>query len=240
MSGGDAPPRPSSRFLLEPVDASPEVLDAILVASRTHGVDPIFMLSTAWTESRLRPAIRNPGSSASGLFQYTERTWLNALREFGGPHGVAHLAHAANDRSLPQAERSRAYREAVGLRSNARLNAMMAAGHMRMFSDAYRARFRREPRFTDLHVMHMLGDTSGLHFIAVVQREPGRSVSEFLGEDAMDANAGIFRRNGVRGGAALSVGEVYRIMSNIVESRRSRFVALNAENRYFEVADATP
>src|SRR5258705_13577020 len=66
---------------------------AIQRASDATGVDFSFLMKTANRESGMNPAARAGSSSASGLFQFVEQTWLSTLKQHGSKYGYAPYAH---------------------------------------------------------------------------------------------------------------------------------------------------
>ncbi|RZJ79149.1 MAG: lytic transglycosylase domain-containing protein, partial [Brevundimonas sp.] len=73
---------------------------AIRRASRTTGVDFDFLMKTARRESALNPSARARTSSAAGLFQFIEQTWLSTVKRHGAQHGYgqyADLIHQGSD-----------------------------------------------------------------------------------------------------------------------------------------------
>ena len=66
---------------------------AIQRASDATGVDFSFLMKTAGRESGMNPAAKAGSSSASGLFQFVEQTWLSTLKQHGcAKHGYARYA----------------------------------------------------------------------------------------------------------------------------------------------------
>src|SRR5260370_1372138 len=65
---------------------------AIQRASQATGVDFSFLMKTAGRESGMNPAAKAGGSSAAGLFQFVEQTWLSTLKQHGAKHGYARYA----------------------------------------------------------------------------------------------------------------------------------------------------
>ncbi len=80
-----------------PRGASREVVDAIRDASKRSGVDFRFMLAKAQTESSFDPGAKARTSSASGLYQFIESTWLNTVRQHGAKHGLGQYAAQIED-----------------------------------------------------------------------------------------------------------------------------------------------
>ena len=70
------------------LSADPAVLAAMRGTSAATGANFDMLLSYAAMESGINPAAHASTSSASGLYQFTEQTWLNAVREYGAAHGL--------------------------------------------------------------------------------------------------------------------------------------------------------
>ncbi|MEG0819994.1 MAG: transglycosylase SLT domain-containing protein, partial [Brevundimonas sp.] len=62
------------------IPSSGGVEAAIRRASSTTGVDFDFLMKTARRESAMNPSARAGTSSASGLFQFIEQTWLATVK----------------------------------------------------------------------------------------------------------------------------------------------------------------
>ena len=63
------------------------VMSALRGAADETGADFGYLLNTAMRESSLNPAARASTSSATGLFQFIEQTWLGTMRAHGAEHG---------------------------------------------------------------------------------------------------------------------------------------------------------
>src|SRR4029453_7643273 len=82
-----------------PVTAKPpaspaEILAAIASASRKTGSDFDYLLATAQRESNLDSRAKSKTSSASGLFQFIDQTWLSLIKRHGARHGLGQYADA--------------------------------------------------------------------------------------------------------------------------------------------------
>src|SRR4051794_6797167 len=66
--------------------------ETVVRAAQVTGVDPAYMMALADKESSLLPDNKARTSSAEGLFQFIESTWLEVLRRYGPKHG--HVAEA--------------------------------------------------------------------------------------------------------------------------------------------------
>jgi len=58
-------------------------------AGAATGVDAGYLMKTAQRESSFNPTARASTSSATGLFQFTEQTWLATVKQFGDRHGYS-------------------------------------------------------------------------------------------------------------------------------------------------------
>ena len=72
---------------------------AIRRASNATGVDADFLIKTARRESAMNPSARARTSSAAGLFQFIEQTWLGTVKAHGAKHGYGQYAAQRYSRS---------------------------------------------------------------------------------------------------------------------------------------------
>ena len=71
---------------------SAEVLNGIQQASANTGVDFSFLMAQAAKESGFNPDAKAKTSSASGLYQFVEQTWLSVVRKHGAEYGLGDMA----------------------------------------------------------------------------------------------------------------------------------------------------
>ena len=65
---------------------------AIQQAAARTGVDFSYLLGQARIESGFDPNARARTSSATGLFQFIDQTWLGTVKRHGAEHGLAWAA----------------------------------------------------------------------------------------------------------------------------------------------------
>lgn len=82
LAGGSPAPNPTAIPSVGEVPES-ESIDAIKEASERYGVDYDTMMAIAYHESRFQNDAANPAGSASGLYQYTDSTWLSVAERYG-------------------------------------------------------------------------------------------------------------------------------------------------------------
>lgn len=172
--------------------AGAAVAPAIRAAAAATGADFRALFETARLESGFRPDARARTSSAAGLFQFLDSTWLAMLARHGSRHGIA-----------PQ---SRA--EALALREDPQVAALMAGAFMAENGARLAAALGRAASATDLYLAHFLGPGGAVRFLKALADDPG-APGAALFPAAAKANRGIF----FAGGAARSLGEIHALLA---------------------------
>ena len=73
------------------------VAAAVRAGAERSGTGFDYLLATAQRESALDPKARARTSSATGLFQFVEQTWLGLVKADGPKHGLGDYAKAIRD-----------------------------------------------------------------------------------------------------------------------------------------------
>ncbi|HEY2357026.1 MAG TPA: transglycosylase SLT domain-containing protein [Phenylobacterium sp.] len=179
---------------------------AIQRASQTTGVDFSFLMKTAGRESGMNPSAKAGKSSAAGLFQFVEQTWLSTLKQHGAKHGYARYAELINKGSDGRfhVAGDEARRAVMDLRLDPHAASLMA-GELTSDSAAYlKGRTGRTPTAGELYAAHFLGPQGSAKLIEAVESRPGATAAQLF-PDAAHSNKAIFYRDG----RAATVGEVY-------------------------------
>ena len=181
-----------------------DVQAAIARAAQATGVDFSYLLAQARIESSLNPAARAQTSSAAGLYQFTQGTWLAMLDRHGARHGLgwADAAIAGGKVSDP-ALRS----QVMALRFDPDASALMAAELANDNRASLTATLGREPDAAELYVAHFLGAEGAGRFLTALAADPGQSAAALL-PAAAAANRGVFFADG----APRSVGQVMDLL----------------------------
>ena len=74
--------------------AAPQITGAIQQAAKSSGISFEYLLTTAQIESNLNPAAQASTSSAKGLYQFIEQTWLGTMKADGLANGYGKYADA--------------------------------------------------------------------------------------------------------------------------------------------------
>ncbi len=196
-----------STMSVVPVETRSSVHSAIARASARTGVDFNYLLGQAQVESGLRSNARAATSSASGLYQFVEQSWLGVVKAHGGEHGMAWAAD-----SIRQGSNGRyhvadgATRQAIlNLRNDPQAASLMAAEHAADNKASLEGSLGREATGTDLYMAHFLGLGGARQFLSAMDASPGRSGAAMF-PAAARANRGIFFGEG---GQPRSLSQIY-------------------------------
>ena len=177
-----------------PVAALPLPLSrALASAAGRAGVSFDFMVRTAARESGFDAAARAPGSSAAGLFQFVEQTWLSMVSRHGAANGLAKEAAAIStdeNGKLVVAD-PKARRHILDLRLDPDVSAKMAGELTRENARILRQHLGRAPQEAELYVAHFLGAGKAAQLINAAAVTPGAQAAKLF-PDAAHANRAIF------------------------------------------------
>lgn len=190
-----------------PVPSRTSVHTAIATASARTGVDFNYLLGQAQVESGMRTDARAGTSSASGLYQFIEQSWLGVVKAHGAEHGLGWAADSIRQVSGGRYVVSDATtRQAIlQLRNDPNAASLMAAEHASDNKNALEDALGRQVGGTDLYMAHFLGLGGARQFLSAMQSTPDRSGAAMF-PAAARANRGIFFG---AGGQPRSLAEIY-------------------------------
>jgi hypothetical protein len=182
------------------------VESAIQRASSATGVDFTFLMGAAKRESGFNPNAKAGTSSASGLFQFVDQTWLSTLKKHGAKYGYARYAdliqQGPDGRYRVTGDEAR--KAVLGLKLDPHAASLMAGELTSDHASYLRGRVGRSPTAGELYAAHFLGPQGSARLIEAVNASPGASAAAMF-PDAAAANRTIFYREG----RPATVGEVY-------------------------------
>ena len=191
------------------------VVDAIREGAQTSGVGFDYLLATAQRESSLNPDAKASTSTATGLFQFIEQTWLGVMKSNGPKLGLSSYADAITaraDGSYTVADP--AARQAIlDLRRDPKIAATMAGALTQRNGEALSTALGRDPTAGDLYAAHVLGAKGASALIASAQANPSRAAALDL-PDAAAANRNLFYD---RAGRPRSTSELYALLSRATD-----------------------
>ena len=182
------------------------VESAIQRASSATGVDFTFLMGAAKRESGFNPNAKAGTSSASGLFQFVDQTWLSTLKKHGAKYGYARYAdliqQGPDGRYRVTGDEAR--KAVLGLKLDPHAASLMAGELTSDHASYLRGRVGRSPTAGELYAAHFLGPQGSARLIEAANASPGASAAAMF-PDAAAANRTIFYREG----RPATVGEVY-------------------------------
>ncbi len=191
--------------------AATEVAGAIKKAANATGASFEYLLSAAKIESNLNPAAAAPTSSARGLFQFIEQTWLGTVKEAGAKLGYSKQADAITRLPSGRYEVSDPATRAdiLKLRNDPAANSAFAGVLTQSNSFKLVGEIGRRPTEGELYIAHFLGARGASRLINNAEQNPNASGASLF-PAAAASNRSIFYD---RGGRARSVSEVYSVLT---------------------------
>ena len=172
---------------------SGRIHQAIAYAANATGIDFDYLLGQAKVESGLNASARAGSSSASGLYQFIESSWLAVVKKHGAEHGLGWAADSIGQSSgghLGVADAGT--RQAIlALRNDPAAASMMAAEHASDNKDALEGKLGRAATGTDLYMAHFLGLGGASKFLTTMQSNPDATGAAMF-PSAARANRGVF------------------------------------------------
>jgi hypothetical protein len=158
------------------------------------GVPFGYLMKTAMRESSLDPSLKASTSTATGLFQMLEQTWLGLLEEEGDKYGYGQYADAI-ERTGPGRYRvtDPALRdEIMALRKDPLANAVIGGGAFTRQNQAALTRaLGRAPSEKELYVAHFFGPGQAARFLKALEADPSTPVATLFPR-AAEANRSVF------------------------------------------------
>lgn len=178
------------------------ITGALKKASESTGVGFDYLYRVAVRESSLNPQATAKTSSAAGLFQFIEQTWLQAVKTHGARHGLGGYAAditAGPDGRLAVADPGRR-REILDLRFDADKAAALAGELARDNKASLEGALGRAVDAAELYAAHFLGAGGAKKLLSAHASDSAAA----LLPGAADANRHVF----YDGARARTVGEV--------------------------------
>ena len=187
------------------------VVNAIRDGAQKTGAGFDYLLKTAQRESALAPDAKAKTSSATGLFQFIEQTWLSMVKQEGPKQGLSDYANAISEGSDGRLTVSdpAAREKILQLRNDPQVAAVMAGALTQKNRDQLASAIGRQPQAGELYMAHVLGARGASDLIQAAANDPARVAAKDFPEAAA-ANRNIFYD---KTGRARSVQEVYGVLA---------------------------
>ena len=183
-----------------------DVMTALHAASHKTGLDFDYLFNTAMRESSLDTQAKSKGSSAAGLFQFVDQTWLGLVKQYGGRYGLGSYAGAIQQTSDGRyvVASSDTKRAILALRQDPELSAVMAGESAKKTKQSLECALGRTVCAGELYAAHFLGTSGARHLIQLSESNPNMR-ADVAFPQASKANRPVFYN---ADGTAKTVGEL--------------------------------
>jgi len=184
-----------------------QILGALQRASQATGADFNYLLDTAMRESSLKPSAQASTSSAAGLFQFVDQTWLGMIKTYGAKYGLsadaAKISQTANGhyRVSNPADRS----AILALRKDPNVASLMEGELAQASRATLQQSLGRDVCGGELYAAHFLGPDAACRLIRMSDSSPNASAAHLF-PAAAEANRSVFFHSD---GTSRTVREVY-------------------------------
>ena len=188
-----------------------KIAGSIKQAASTTGASFEYLLATAKMESNFNPKAAATTSSARGLFQFIDQTWLGTVKEAGAHLGYGKYADAItkNPSGSYSVSDPDARAAIMKLRDDPEAASSMAAVLTQSNSFKLTGKIGRRPTDAELYMAHFMGVGGAGKLIQNAEDNPNASAARMF-PNAAAANQSIFYD---RSGQARSVSQVYSVLN---------------------------
>ncbi|HKH34607.1 MAG TPA: transglycosylase SLT domain-containing protein, partial [Beijerinckiaceae bacterium] len=220
---GTAPgPRDPNEVLeFGPVKVRRHIVETIVRAARVTNADPVLLMAIADKESSFSTGVKAKTSSATGLYQFIEKTWLKVVKDFGPKHGLEKEAKAIvweDDTLVVRDEKERI----LDLRRDPYLSAVLAGEMLNRDRMRIARRIGRDLTHGETYLAHFLGPDGAERFMATLVSTPKASAAELLPKPAAANKPIFFTREGGTS-KALTMAEVHEKFEAMMGKRLDRY-----------------
>ena len=198
------------------------ILAAIRLAGLRTGVEFSYLMELAEVESNFDPQARAKTSTASGLYQFKDDSWLDAIQAYGDGYGLgyytAQVGYRLDDEGMmqPFIEDPAVQQRVLDLRFTPRLSALLAAEQVRSSRERLVYSLERQPGRTELYLTHFFGTAGAISFLKELDVNPDRIAGEIFPGPAR-RNRGIFQ---TRDRTPRTIAEIYRLLARKFNTAR--------------------
>jgi hypothetical protein len=165
------------------------VMKAIQAASQKTGVDFAYLVQQAAAESSFNARAKAKTSSATGLYQFIESTWLSMVKKHGHKYGLDHLASKIGDRGSVTS--SSVKKEILSLREDPELASLLAAELASDNKSFLERHVGGKIGATELYFAHFMGASGATGFLNALKENPLQTAADLFPREAR-ANYNVF------------------------------------------------
>lgn len=172
-------------------------MSALRTAASKTGANFDFLVKTAQRESNFNPNAKAGTSSATGLFQFTDATWMSMLERYGAKHGIATDGQSRAD--------------LLALRKDANLSSLMAGELAGENAKILQKKLGRPATSAELYAAHFMGPSDAARLVDAARANRPGAASDLFPSAAM-ANHNVFHG---KDGKSLTSAQLYTKLTGI-------------------------
>ncbi len=203
--------------------AGEKIADAIQQAASKTGVDFSYLLQQAQVESSFKADAKSSSSSATGLYQFIDSTWISMVNKYGDKYGLSDYADKISDNGKVADKQTK--KDILNLRNNPEICSLMA-GEFAAENKSYLENCVKNGDIgsTELYMAHFMGAGGAGKFLNALHKDPTASAADAFPQAAA-ANKNVFY---TKGGKEKSLAEVYAFFDNKFQIESEPVVACAA------------
>jgi hypothetical protein len=200
----------------------PSIVGDIRRASRLANVDFGYLMAQAAQESSFQPDAKATTSSATGLYQFIDSTWLAAVKQYGAKYGLGTFASQIQltDGGTPHLADPVVRRQILELRKDPKVAAEIAAEFAHQNKTEVERALGRPASSTDLYLAHFLGAQGATAVVKTIEHD-GKAKAADLLPQAAAANRSVFYDSAT--GEAKTVAQIYQNFAAKIERQISQY-----------------
>ncbi|MCI5059991.1 MAG: transglycosylase SLT domain-containing protein [Alphaproteobacteria bacterium] len=157
--------------------APKHVMSAIEKASAKTGVSFSYLVQKAGAESGFNPGVKAKTSSATGLFQFIESTWMDMVKKHGSKYGIESLGTSKAD--------------ILEMRKDPKIASFMAAEFARDNAQHLERNVGGKIGDTELYFAHFMGAGGASAFLTQLKKNPLNIAADLFPKEAR-VNRAVF------------------------------------------------
>lgn len=204
-----------------------QVLSSIKKASQSTGVDFGYLMAQAAQESSFQADAKASTSSATGLYQFIDSTWLTMMRSHGAKHGFADLADSiqSDGRGGATVADPNLKKAILELRKDPKVSAVIGAEFALTNKEHLEGELGRKVGSTELYLAHFLGANGATRFLKAIERNAALPAADLMPQ-AASANRNVFYDRAT--GQPRTVGDIYQLFARSIENKQAQFGGVQA------------
>lgn len=202
----------SARFTTDSMDVTPAKAFSLRHAAQINGDDFGFIMALVAHESSFRNEVEAPTSTASGLFQFVDSTWLLVFKDTAAKYGYGEIAKHIENKGHKNAIENPFIRQYIlDLKKSPHVSALMGAEYVKDNYNELRAHMKKITR-TDRYVAHFLGSEAAAGFLKHAKKNP-QGIAAKAFPAAAKSNSWVFYKEDDGNKKPRTFREIYQYFS---------------------------